>query len=172
MMSEEKQKPFVPPSVLNPESLAYINATIKATVTELFFKHGSRFAEPRFNARKDGGIIATPEFAITRSGSGEETGNSRAQIVCRRRSRSKGQRSAQPSKLCTSLSDWSQLVRSNQKLPRSPASGNMQLLPSTIFPREWRIGAPDENNPRGRAFIADADPQYDTIVRELLAVKG
>ena len=42
----------------------------------------------------------------------------------------------------------------------------------SINPREWRIGAPDEQLPRGKAFRAEAHPQYDHIIRELLAVKG
>jgi hypothetical protein len=40
-----------------------------------------------------------------------------------------------------------------------------------ITPREWRIGAPDADNPRGRAFIAEEHPLYKEASR-ILASKG
>ena len=30
-------------------------------------------------------------------------------------------------------------------------------------PREWRVGAPDEKNPKGRPYIAPAHPQWDLV---------
>jgi hypothetical protein len=38
-------------------------------------------------------------------------------------------------------------------------------------PREWRIGPPDQDNPRGRAYIAEAHPLYQDASR-VLAAKG
>jgi hypothetical protein len=38
-------------------------------------------------------------------------------------------------------------------------------------PKRWEIGAPDANNPRGKAYIAPEDPQY-RLVREVLAANG
>jgi len=45
------------------------------------------------------------------------------------------------------------------------------LCQSFFQPKRWEIAAPDADNPRGRAFIAEAHPQY-TQVREVLAQKG
>jgi len=45
-------------------------------------------------------------------------------------------------------------------------------LCQTFFqPKRWEIGPPDADNPRGRAYIAEAHPQYH-LVREVLAQKG
>jgi hypothetical protein len=45
------------------------------------------------------------------------------------------------------------------------------LCQSFFQPKRWEIGAPDADNPRGRAYIADEHPQYH-LVREVLASKG
>jgi hypothetical protein len=45
------------------------------------------------------------------------------------------------------------------------------LCQSFFQPKRWEIGAPDAENPRGRAYIADEHPQY-RMVREVLAQKG
>jgi hypothetical protein len=45
------------------------------------------------------------------------------------------------------------------------------LCQSFFEPRHWAINAPDTENPRGRAVIVDAHPQY-AAVREVLASKG
>src|SRR6267378_8097003 len=39
-----------------------------------------------------------------------------------------------------------------------------------INPREWQIGPPDAENPRGKPFIAEAHPQFK-MASEVLAVK-
>jgi len=40
-----------------------------------------------------------------------------------------------------------------------------------INPREWQIGPPDAENPRGKPFIAEAHPQFK-MASEVLATKG
>jgi hypothetical protein len=45
------------------------------------------------------------------------------------------------------------------------------LCQSFFQPKRWEIGAPDAENPRGRAYIAEEHPQY-RLVREVLAQKG
>ncbi len=34
-----------------------------------------------------------------------------------------------------------------------------------IHPREWRIGAPDEKNPRGKAYIVEAHKNYAIVLQ-------
>lgn len=34
-----------------------------------------------------------------------------------------------------------------------------------IFPREWRIGAPDEKNPRGKAYLVEPHKDYKMVIQ-------
>lgn len=34
-----------------------------------------------------------------------------------------------------------------------------------IFPREWRIGAPDEKNPRGKAYLVEPHKDYKMVLQ-------
>jgi hypothetical protein len=45
------------------------------------------------------------------------------------------------------------------------------LCQSFFQPKRWEIAAPDADNPRGRAFIAEAHKDYDRV-REVLMTKG
>jgi len=45
------------------------------------------------------------------------------------------------------------------------------LCQSFFEPRRWTIQAPDAENPRGKAVIVDAHPQYH-LVREVLSTRG
>lgn len=55
--------------------------------------------------------------------------------------------------------------------PDRQARGICVLCALFLQPRRWEILAPDADNPRGRAVIVDAHPQYD-LVRQVQAVKG
>jgi len=43
---------------------------------------------------------------------------------------------------------------------------------SFFEPRRWVVGAPDAENPRGRAYIADEHPQYQMLMQGLAAKVG
>ena len=45
--------------------------------------------------------------------------------------------------------------------------GTCVLCGLWIHPREWRIGAPNEEFPRGKEFIVDAHPQYSLVLEAL-----
>lgn len=48
--------------------------------------------------------------------------------------------------------------------PDRQPRGTCALCQLWIFPREWRIGAPTEAEPRGVAEIVPAHPQYDLVL--------
>lgn len=49
--------------------------------------------------------------------------------------------------------------------PDHQVRGICVLCGDWIYPREWRIDAPDEKNPRGRAYIVDAHKNYATCLQ-------
>jgi hypothetical protein len=49
--------------------------------------------------------------------------------------------------------------------PDHQARGICVVCHDWIFPREWRIGPPDEENPRGKAYIVDQHKDYKIVLQ-------
>lgn len=172
MMSEEKQKPFVPPSVLNPESLAYINATIKATVTELFSSMAPVLQSLALTPEKMAELSRLQNLPSPEAAAAKKREIRERKLFAEDEAEAKANEARNQANCAHRYPTGASACALIRNYPDRQPRAICNFCHRLFSPREWRIGAPDENNPRGRAFIADADPQYDTIVRELLAVKG
>jgi hypothetical protein len=56
-------------------------------------------------------------------------------------------------------------LRLIRNFPDRQPRGVCVLCHDLITPKEWRIGAPDEQNPRGKAYLAAPHKDYQTVLQ-------
>jgi hypothetical protein len=54
-----------------------------------------------------------------------------------------------------------------RNFPDRQPRGTCMMCGIWIHPREWRIGAPTEEHPRGREYIVDAHPQFNLVIEAI-----
>jgi hypothetical protein len=55
-------------------------------------------------------------------------------------------------------------IRLVRNFPDRQARGLCMLCHDLIHPKEWRIGPPDKQNPRGKAYLVEPHKDYMTVV--------
>jgi hypothetical protein len=160
---EEIREALKPPvTALNPETIGFINASISAAVTSAMASMGPVLEK----------IALTPEKLAE------------AEALRRAPDPAQAEREAREKKLqhleMAENRDRLQKVREN--CPHTYNSGQASINVVSNFPdrqmrgicvvcgewfnpREWRIGPPTKDEPRGVAYIADAHPQYGRVLQ-------
>lgn len=168
-MSEPKVE--VPKESLTPDSQAYTNHLISEAVKSVFAQLGPVLER----------IAITPEkIAEAEKIRRAPTDAQIAALAREQRERKLTQQEAEENR--------KNLLRNQANCPHKYPTGQWSIgvirnypdrrerfvcmLCQCLFqPSRWEIGPPDAENPRGKAYIAEAHPQYN-LVREVLASKG
>ena len=172
-MSEPKSevKSEVPKEMLTPDSQAYTNKLISEAIKGVFAQLGPVFESIALTPEK----IAQAE-KIRRAPTDEQI----AALAREQRERKLTQQEAEENR--------KNLLHNQANCPHKYPTGQWAvgvirnypdrqprficMLCSCLFhPAHWEIGPPDAENPRGKAYIAEAHPQYK-LVREVLLSKG
>jgi hypothetical protein len=162
------KKITTPDALLTPEAQAYTNTLVNAAIKGIFAQLGpvlesialtpEKLAQAEELRRKPDAAVIARELRERKLMHVEQEEN-RARLL-------------QTQAACPHRYPTGQLaIGIIRNYPDRQARGTCMLCQTFFTPKEWRIGAPDAENPRGKAFIADAHPQYD-LVRQVLAAKG
>jgi hypothetical protein len=166
--SEVGAKVPTPPALLNPEMQAYMSASISEAVKGVFASMAPLLAS----------IALTPEKLAE------------AEALRRAPDPAKIRRELRERQLMQTEQEENRqnLLRNQSACPHKYPTGQWAVCPvrnypdrrerficnlcqSFFQPKRWEIAAPDADNPRGRAYIAEAHPDYERV-REVLASKG
>jgi hypothetical protein len=157
------QKLQVPPSGLTPEMLAYINSTTAATIKEVIAGMMPVISQ----------LAMTPEkIALAEEIRRRPTAEQEAMKAREKRERLLTQQEASENAAnkralqenCAHRYPTGQLsVSTCRNYPDRQPRFLCHLCTSFFTPREWRIGPPDAENPRGVPFVAEPHPQYREI---------
>jgi len=173
--AKEQQKIQTPPSILTPDAMAFIKAATSAAVKEavagIFAQMGPILQSIALTPEK----LAEAE-KLRRAPTEDEKAKKAREIRERKLTQQEAEENRQnllknqaacPHHYPTG--QWSVNVVNNfpDRQPRFLCS----LCQSFFEPRRWVILAPDADNPRGKAVIADAHKDY-ARVSEVLATKG
>lgn len=150
-------------SAFSPEQLAAVtqmtSAAVRETVAEIFKSLGPALA----------GMALTPEKiqALTKPyvDPAKEARSKREMLLWKQEeeARIKSEREAKDN--CRHLDKRGQTsIRLIRNFPDRNPRGICMHCHDLIHPREWRIGTPDEKNPRGRAYLVDQHKDYMTVV--------
>ncbi len=168
-MSEVKEQLKVPVEAISPTVQGFINASISAAVKEavsgVFQSLGPILQSMALTPDKirdatkpyvDPAVVARNKRETEKSKQDER--ELRASEAARKAACPHLDQNSRPSvRLCHNFPD---------RLPR----GICVLCQDFIEPRHWVIGPPDAENPKGKAYLADAHPHYRTV--ELLEAQS
>jgi hypothetical protein len=158
----------LPESLRTPEGQAVINATVAEAVKSIFASLApmlqSMALTPEKIAEAEKMRRAKPPEEIAR-----ELRERRLmqQDLAEAEEQKKALQSSCPHSYPTGQLAWHVVRNFPDRQPRF----SCPLCSLWCTPREWRIGTPDAENPRGRAFIAEEHPLYRDASR-ILASKG
>ena len=155
--SAPEPSPKVPTSLLNPEAQAYTNAVVSEAIKGVFAQLGpllqSIALTPEKMAEAEKLRRAPDPAAVAR----ELRERKMTQVEFEENERRKKENQAAcPHKYPTGQLSINVVRNFPDRQPRFTCAS----CAIWITPREWRIGAPDAENPRGVPFIAPEHPQY------------
>jgi hypothetical protein len=162
------EAPKVPTSMLNPEAQAYTNALVSEAIKGVFAQLGPMLQSialtPEKLAEAERLRRAPDPAAVAR----ELRERKMTQQDLEENERQKqANQSACPHVYPTGQATWHVVRNYPDRQPRF----SCPLCSIWVTPREWRIGAPDQNNPRGVPYIVPEHPLYRKA-SEILATKG
>jgi hypothetical protein len=170
-LSEPAKKPEVPAAFQTPEGQSYVNASIGAAVREIF-----REVAPLLQS-----IALTPEkLAAAEELRRAPTDEQKAAKAREKREKEMTRIDAEENRKNTARLQarcphayplGGSSINLVRNMPDNQPRGICALCQAWITPREWRIAAPDAENPRGRPYIADAHPLYHKVL-EILAFQS
>jgi len=158
----------LPDAMRTPEAQATINATIAEAVRSVFASLAPMFASMALTPEKIAEaekIRRAPDPATVARELRER--KLMQQDLAEAEQQKREQQNACPHQYPTGQLTW-HVIRN---FPDRQARFSCPLCALWVTPREWRIAAPDAENPRGRAFIAEEHPLYREASR-VLASKG
>jgi hypothetical protein len=162
--SKETQKAApLPNAALTPEMLAYINETTAATIKQVLAGMMPMISQLAMTPEK----IALAEEIRRKPTAEQEAVKNREkrerklmqQEAAENEANKKALQSACSHRYVTGQVSCSICRNFPDRQPRFLC----HLCATWFTPREWRIGAPDAENPRGKAFVAEAHRQYAEI---------
>lgn len=166
--AETAEKLKTPTALVNPESQGYVNATISATVKEIFaslapilqqINSPERLAEAeRLRRAPDPATIARNERE--RRLMAEELDESRRNKEARQEACSHRHGNG----------TWAVSLISNY--PDRQQRAVCHICEKFFHPRQWQIGAPDRENPRGKPYIEAETEGYKEIVQQVSVQQG
>lgn len=157
----EAIKNVVPPAMLSPESIAFMNSSIAAAVREAVSSLGPIMVQME-QARR----APTPEQQTAQAREERERANLAQDLNEQRLGKERLQERC-PHKYPSGQYAISVI----HNFPDRQARGTCHLCGCWFHPREWEILAPTRQNPRGVPRIRDAHPMYKVIL-EIEALKS
>jgi len=157
-----------PEALLTPESQAATNAMISAAIRGVFEQLGPMLEKMALTPEKlaeSERLRRAPDPAVI-ARELRERKLMAADLEDAERQKAANQ-SACPHAYPTGQAAWHVVRNYPDRNPRYTCP----LCSCWVTPREWRIGAPDAENPRGRAYIAPEHPLYREASK-ILASKG
>jgi hypothetical protein len=160
-----------PPAMLNPEAQAFMNAAISKTVREIFAEMAPIFSSMALTPQKMAEAEAirrapTEDQLAYKARMAREKAAWHLEIEESTANKAKMQSNC-PHAYVTGGSAWNPIRNYPDRQERFICA----LCHSLAEPRRWVIDAPDNANPRGRAHVVDATPNY-LEARKVLTIKG
>jgi hypothetical protein len=157
-----------PPAALTPEMQAFVSASISEAVKGLFAQMGPILQSIALTPEK----LMQAEQLRRAPDPAKVVREAREKRLMREEQEENRQNLLRNQALCPHrYPTGATSINGVRNYPDRQPRGICVLCQKVFEPRRWVIGAPDQDNPRGKAYIADADPQYG-LVLEALASKG